>query len=233
MCLAFVCIALLFISPLFNIRSIYVRGNNHLSSKEILDASGIKKGDNIFSVNTTRAVNNIEKLSRADKCQIERTLPGKVTLTVTEKTESAYVKVKTGYAGIDETGRVMVVTKSCEVSCPLVSGVTASNAEKGSYIKFEDDNAKEKADILITLLSELSVRGMIADVKSINIKDTKNISLTLVTKTVVNLGEDGDENKDTLEYKIAFLKAILEEDYPKSGGIIELSDTSNVTSRVS
>ena len=99
MCLAFVCIALLFISPLFNIRSIYVRGNNHLSSKEILDASGIKKGDNIFSVNTTRAVNNIEKLSRADKCQIERTLPGKVTLTVTEKTESAYVKVKTGYAG--------------------------------------------------------------------------------------------------------------------------------------
>jgi len=74
---------------------------------------------------------------------------------------------------------------------------------------------------------------MIPQVKTINIKDTEKISLTLVTKTVVNLGEDGEENKDTLEYKIAFLKAILDEDYPKNGGIIELSDTSNVTSRVS
>lgn len=233
MCLAFVCIALLFISPLFNVRSIYVRGNNYLSSKEILDASGISKGDNIFSVNTTKTIENIKKLPRVDNCEIERTLPGKVTLTVNEKSESAYVKVKSGYAGIDETGKVMVVTKSCEVNCPLVSGVTASDTEKGSYIKFEDENAKEKSDILITILSELSVRGMIAEVKSINIKDTENISLTLVTKTVVNLGKNGEENKDTLEYKIAFLKAILEEDYPKNGGIIELSDTSNVTSRVS
>ena len=55
----------------------------------------------------------------------------------------------------------------------------------------------------------------------------------LAGSSAQDLGEDGDENKDTLEYKIAFLKAILDEDYPKNGGIIELSDTSSVTSRVS
>ena len=143
------------------------------------------------------------------------------------------VKVKSGYAGIDENGRVMVITKTCEMDCPLISGVTALDTEKGDFIKLEDENAKEKSEILIKLLTGLSVRSMIPQVKTINVKDTEKISLTLVTKTVVNLGHDGEENKDTLEYKIAFLKAILDEDYPKNGGIIELSDTSNVTSRVS
>lgn len=233
MCLAIVCACLLFISPLFNIRSIYVRGNNYLTSKEILDASGISKGNNIFSVDTTDAIRNVEKLFRVDKCEIERTLPGKITLSITEKAEKAYIKVKSGYAGIDETGKVTVITKTCEMDCPLVSGVTALDTEKGDFIKLEDENAKEKSEILIKLLTQLSVRGMIPQVKTINVKDTEKISLTLVTKTVVNLGHDGEENKDTLEYKIAFLKAILDEDYPKNGGIIELSDTSNVTSRVS
>lgn len=233
MCLAIVCVCLLFISPLFNIRSIYVRGNNYLTSKEILDASGISKGKNIFSVDTTDAIRNVEKLFRIDKCEIERTLPGKITLSITEKAEKAYIKVKSGYAGIDENGKVTVITKTCEMDCPLVSGVTALDTEKGNFIKLEDENAKEKSQILIKLLTQLSVRGMIPQVKTINIKDTEKISLTLVTKTVVNLGHDGEENKDTLEYKIAFLKAILDEDYPKNGGIIELSDTSNVTSRVS
>lgn len=233
MCLAIVLVCLLFISPLFNVRSIYVRGNNYLTSKEILDASGISKGNNIFAINTTDATRNIEKLFRVEKCEIERTLPGKVTLSITENAEKAYVKVNSGYAGIDENGRVMVLTKSCEMDCPLVSGVTAVDTQKGEFIKLEDENAKEKSELLIKILSQLSVRGMIPQVKTINIKDTEKISLTLVTKTLVNLGRDGEENKDTLEYKIAFLKAILDEDYPKNGGIIELSDTSNVTSRVS
>ncbi len=233
MCLAIVCVCLLFISPLFNVRSIYVRGNNHLTSKEILDASGISKGDNIFAVDTTEAIRGVEKLFRVDKCEIERTLPGKITLSVTEKTEKAYIKVKSGYAGIDETGRVMVITKTCEMECPLVTGATAFDTEKGDFIKLDDEDAGEKAEILTKILTQLSLRGMIAQVKTVNIKDTDKISLTLTTDTIVNLGEDGEENKDTLEYKIAFLKAILDEDYPKNGGIIELSDTSSVTSRVS
>lgn len=233
MCLVLVCAFLLFISPLFNIKAIYVTGTNQLSSEEVLSVVDFKKGDNIFAIDTTKAVNQIMKLSRVDDCHITRTLPGKVTLEVDEKTESGYIKIKSGYAGIDENGKVLVVTKSCEAKCPLISGITVADAQKGDYVKCEDKNAKEKTDVLITLLTELSSRSMIPEVKSINIKDTKNISLTLVTKTIVNLGEDGKENKDTLEYKIAFLKAILEEDYPKNGGIIELSDTSNVTGRVS
>lgn len=233
MCLALVCTFLLFISPLFNIKSIYVTGTNQLTSEEVLSVLDFSKGDNIFAIDTTKATKEVMKLSRVDSCTITRTLPGKVTLSVNEKTESGYIKVKSGYAGIDETGKVLVVTKSCEAKCPLISGITIADPQKDDYIKCEEKNAKEKTDVLITLLTELSNRSMIPEVKSINIKDTKNISLTLVTKTIVNLGENGKENKDTLEYKIAFLKAILEEDYPKNGGIIELSDTSNVTGRVS
>lgn len=233
MCLALICIALLFISPLFNIKTIFIKGNNRLSSEAILKAASFSRGDNIFAINTSEAKEKIEKLDRVDSCRIERTLPGKVTISVAEEDESAYIKVKSGYAGIDEMGKVLVVTKSTEAECPTVSGIKIADPQKDDYIKSEDKNAKEKTDILIRMLTELKARELISHVKSINISDTKKLSLTLVTKTVVNFGEDGKENSDKLEYKIAFLKAILDKDYPQSGGIIELSDTSNVTSRVS
>lgn len=233
MCLFVICVVLLFISPLFNIKTILVKGNNRLSSEDVLKAAAFSRGDNIFSINTSKAKENIENLDRVDSCKIERSLPGKVTVTVNEETESGYIKVKSGYAGIDENGKVLVVTKNTEAKCPLISGMKIDDPKKDDYIKSDDKNAKEKTDILIRMLSELEARGMIAEVKSIDISDTKNISLTLVTKTVVNFGKDGKDNEDKLEYKIAFLKAILDKDYPKNGGIIELSDTSNVTSRVS
>ena len=67
----------------------------------------------------------------------------------------------------------------------------------------------------------------------IDISDTNNVNLTMVSGTVVNFGMDGQDNKDKIEYKVAFLDAIMKKDYPKSGGIIELSDTNNVTIRVS
>ena len=49
-------------------------------------------------------------------------------------------------------------------------------------------------------------------VKTVNVKDVKNLSLILTSGTVVNLGMDGNDNDDKIEYKIAFLKAILKKE---------------------
>lgn len=232
MCLALICVTLLFISPLFNIKTVFVKGNNYISSEAVLTAAAIKRGNNIFSLDTGNACREVKKLNRVSECNIERTLPGKVTINIKEETEVGYIKIKAGYAGIDENGRVLIVSKNNEMKCPLIVGLKIENPQKDDYIKSDDKKAKEKSDILFRILSELKNRGIVADIAEIDISDTGNINMTMVTKTIVNLGFDGQENEETIEYKIAFLDAILKKDYPKNGGIIELSDTDNVTIRV-
>ncbi len=233
--LMFLCLALaalLCMSPLFAIKTILVKGNSHVSTEQILNAADIKRGDNIFAIDSSDIRKRISKLDRIESCSIERSLPGKLSLVIKEKSERAYIKLKSGYAGIDENGRVMIVSQTMEQKAPLISGIKIAEAKKGDYIKSEDKNAKQKTDILITILTSLDELGLVDDVKSVNISNLKKISLTLFTKTVVNLGENGKDSGDKLSYKLSFLKAILDEDYPKNGGIIELSDTSNVTGRV-
>ncbi len=232
MFLSLALIALLCMSPLFAIKTILVKGNSHVSSEHILNAADIKRGDNIFAIESSDICKRVSALDRIESCSIERTLPGKLSLVVKEKTERAYIKLKSGYAGIDENGKVMIVAQSMEQKAPLVSGIKIAEPKKGDYIKCEDKNAKQKTDTLITILTSLDSLGLVDDVKAVNISNLKKISLTLFTKTVVNLGENGRDSDEKLEYKLSFLKAILDEDYPKNGGIIELSDTSNVTGRM-
>ncbi len=233
LCLALICVVLIFMSPIFSIKSIVVNPGEFLETEAVLKAVGFQRGDNIFSIDLSNAAKNVEKLDRVGSCDIVRTLPGKVTVTVNDKCESGYIKIDSGYAGIDEMGKVIVITKTLEQKAPLISGTKVTEASKGDYIKFEDKNAKEKTDYLIRLLGALKEHDLTSHIKQSDISDMKNVSLTLVTGTVVNLGTDGKDAKDKVEYKIAFLKAILDKDYPEHGGIIELSDTDNVTARMS
>ncbi len=233
MCLALVCIVLIFMSPIFSIKSIVVNHGEYVESESVLSAVGFARGDNIFSVNISAASKSVEKLDRVSSCSIKRTLPGKVTITVDDVSESGYIKLKSGYAAIDEMARVIVVTKTLEQKAPEITGIKIVEAKKGDYIKAENNADSVKTEYIITLLGALKEQKLIGEVKKINIKDMENISLTLITDTVVNLGEYGIGADDKTEHKIAFLKAILDKDYPKSGGIIELADINNVTARVS
>lgn len=231
--LAIVFVALLLMSPIFKVKSIVIQKESKKNTDIIIKELGFSKGDNIFSIDINKAIERVEKIERVDNCTIERTLPGKVIVTVNEKSECGYIKISSGYAGVDETGKVMAVLKTKEEKVPLVNGVKIADPQKNSYIKVEGEKAKEKADITIRLLSALKEHGIVDLVKSVELKDLKNVSIVLTSDTKVNFGKDGEDNEEKIEYKVAFLKAILEKDEFKNGGVIELADTNNVTARMS
>ena len=232
-CLVVVLVAIILISPIFDIKYIVINKNDTSNTKEVTKALGFSRGDNIFTIDISDAQKSVEALDRVDSCTIERTLPGKVTVTVNEKNESGYIKISKGYAGVDETGRVMAVTRTKQRGIPQISGITIADPKKNDYIKSDEKKGKQKTEIVIRILASLKEQDLVSMVKTVNVKDVKNLSLILTSGTVVNLGMDGNDNDDKIEYKIAFLKAILKKDEFKSGGIIELSDTENVTARMS
>lgn len=231
--LAAAAILLICMSPIFKIKTVNVSGNSIIKTEEIVKASGIKKGVNIFSANMDSAKKNVMKVGRINSVSISRSLPGKVTIYVDEQTESAYIKEKNAYVGIGTDCRVLNANTKASENVPVINGVTAANSKNGEFVKLTDKKAKTKTEIIIRMLTELKAQDILNDIKMINIKDLNDINLTLTTDTLVNLGSDGESNGDKLEYKIAYLKAILAKIPAQQGGVIELSDTENVTSRMS
>lgn len=232
--LAVVLVAIFLMSPIFGIDSIEVNINNTARINEIKDKLGFKEGDNIFAINVKKAKSNIEKLERVDYCSIERDLSGNVVVTVSEKEEVGYIKISAGYAGIDESGKVMKISKEKEKTMPLINGIKIAEPQKNDYIKPEGRKAKQKTELLIRLLSSLKEHDLIERIATIDVENLRDVSMLLNTETLVLLGEDGTENEDRAEYKIAFLKAIIEnpdvKKRPQNGGQLDLSNTDVVRS---
>ena len=234
LCLVFLAVILLLMSPVFKIRSIDVIGNSELEKSEIVEASGIKKGYNMFRIDFKKAKSAIKGLGCVTDIELIRSLPGDVTIRVYEKTESAYIMEKAAYTGIDETGMVISTMSGLERKVPVIKGFKLRDTKKGQYIKVDRKDAKKVSELVGKMLTELKNQGILSKVKTIDLTNLNDIKLTLTNDTLVNMGKDGKKDGDNIEYKIAFLKAIIPE-IPDSqtGGVIELSDTENVTSSMS
>ena len=229
--LAFVIILL---SPLFDIDTIKIEGASIHSEEIIASTSGIKKGENLFRIDASKAKEKITSLGRIDNVTIKRVWPSKVVITIDEKIESGYIKEGSTYTAIDETGKILKTKSAIEYSAPVVLGIKVTDSYIGDYIKINSENSKEISDLLTRILTELKNQSILSNIKSVDLTKLDDIKMTLTTDTLVNMGEDSDEDGNNIEYKIAFLKAIIPE-LPKtqSGGVIELSDTKNVTSSMS
>lgn len=234
LCIVIVAVVMVLMSPIFNVKSILVEGNNKYEDSAIIKASGISKGDSIFSVKSDSAEQKIAQLGRISSVTVSRALPHKIVIEINEKIECAYIKEKGAYTGIDETGKIMITGAQIEEKAPVIYGVKLSDSEQGQFMKIDSKQAKEVSSLLTRMLTELKNQGIISKIKTIDITNLSDIHMTLTNETLVNLGKDGSEDGDNIEYKIAYLKVIIP-DLPESqvGGVIELSDTENVTSSIS
>ncbi len=234
LCLVIIAVVLILMSPIFKVENVSVEGLVKLKAEDVMKASGVEKGCNLFSVSETEVRDKLIGLGRVTDVRIVRSLPDSIIIQVDERSECAYIKEKATYTGIDENGLILLTSSAIEEKVPVIYGIQAKDSVKGQYVKIDSDNAPLLTDLVVRMLVELKNQGILSSIKSIDISNLKNIRMTLTTDTLVNMGEDGDEDGNNIEYKIAYLKAILAE-LPESqaGGVIELADTENVTSRMS
>lgn len=234
LCLVLVAVVLFFMSPIFGVDEILVEGNINITPEEIIVASGVKKGDNIFSVNASDVEAGLSKFGKIASVVVTRSFPSSVTIRVDERVECAYIKEKATYTQIDENGRVLATASGIESAVPVIQGIKIVDSEVGQFMKIDAGNAAELSSLITRMLSELKVSGIVSNVKTIDLSDLSNIRMILQGDTLVNMGEDGEEDGNNIEYKIAYLRAIIPElPASQNGGVIELADTENVTSRMS
>ena len=90
-----VIVALIFVmSVFFKVSRIEVKGNSIYTADDVIKASGIEEGDNLFFINGIAAGSRVAvKLPYVDSVQINRGLPNLVTIEITESKAVGCVKV--------------------------------------------------------------------------------------------------------------------------------------------
>ena len=209
-------------TPVFSINDIYVTGNSVLKTEDVIAASGIKNGDNLFRMNTKKAEEKINALGYVEKVEVRRKFLADVEIKITESKESCYVSFSGNYVGMNNEFKILSIRRSGKFTPKkaVISGMALKDVKKGTYAVAKKE---EKLELAKLLVKELTKGELLTSVTKINIADAKEITLTMNTETVIILGDESQ-----LDYKVKCIVAILEKLGEIRGGKINASDPANV-----
>lgn len=213
---------ILIMSVFFKIGKIDVVGNSVYSDKEIINASGIQKGDNLFFINRIAAGSRVVvKLPYVDGVTITRGLPNRVTIIVQESNAVGYVNVNGELWSVGSTGKCLnVVNKEDSAYMAEISGITVTTASVGEAMKTTE---ADKLEYLVEILGQLQDRGMIQKTTAIDISDVHNPYFEYDDRFTVKLGEH-----DNTEYKFGKFVAAMEELGDSASGTLDVSEENRV-----
>lgn len=81
-------------NPDYFLREINVTTDGALTREQVLNAAGLAEGRNIFTVDLAQARSAIEKMPQVESAVVQRLLPNRMAVTVTERRPIAWVAAK-------------------------------------------------------------------------------------------------------------------------------------------
>jgi len=219
-------IALILLTPMFEISKITVKGNSVLKDKEIVRASGITEGVNIFGISLGEVRDNLKDMGYIKSVKVKRSLPSTVEITVVEEVGVGYIKAKEGYVIITADGRCIDITdglkgdkksgKTAELpKLPAIKGLKNVKYKLGNILKVEDE---KQLEALTTCLHEFSKYGYVFDMREIDMSDLTDIKFYYRSKDLsVTVG-----SPTKVGYKMECFGPILEQIGENPKGFINL-----------
>lgn len=196
-------IIFLVINNVFSVRTVEVQGNRYVTAEEVIAASGIKRGDNIFSINTTDVRNGINNNRYLDYVGLWRSFPSTVILTVTEHTPRAKMAWMGMLVIIGDNGIVLEQTAEIDIAVhvPEIVGMTVNLVRVGQPLIYGVLGQGEAIDRVI---SELELQGIGAAIAQINIASPQSMYLVTEDGLQITIGNDED-----LPMKFALIREVL------------------------
>ena len=208
----------------FRIQEIEVRGSDTYTDEEIIEASGIDIGDNLFFIKRMSASSRIfSRLPFVEEAGIERILPNKLVITVYESSALAYVNWE---------GQKWMMTGNCKL---LGSGDDSETAglihvlnvipvnPKAGEIMAVDPSESLKLSYLQTLLHAMEQVDMVRDVKDLDIGNPANPTFRYLDRFTVKMGQN-----DNTDYKLRMLLSAVMQMESDITGTVDLSEGTSV-----
>lgn len=215
-----ICAALVLgMSVFFRVADVEVTGNSLYSAEEIIEASGIEEGDNLFFINRITAISRIfSKLPYVEGATINRSLPNRLVIEITESTAIAYVTAEDGIWTIDRNCKLLSRTDPETASLLIrVDGLTPIAPAVGETIA-PGEAETPKVAYLTDILRHISSLGMSSDVAGIDVANIANPTFDYLGRFKVKLG-----NNEDLDYKFQLLLSAVSKLEAGDSGTLDLS----------
>lgn len=209
-------VAVILLTPAFNVNNIEITGNSMVRDEEIIMAGGLSKNVNILNVDTDAAEKNIKSLPYIKKAEIKRSFPDTIKIKVMEEVGVAYFTTKSGYVIISSDGKCIDVSSglsedknsSGQVAqlpkLPVIKGIKNVKYSKGEIVESEDSHRLKS---LFICLHEFARQGYIFDMKEIDMSDPEDIRFYYKGKELcVSVG-----NTQRIGYKMECFRPIYDE----------------------
>lgn len=200
-------------SPLFNIKTIEVEGNEIISVNEIISLSQIQIDENTFKLNKRKIINQIKENVYIDEVIITRKLPSNIIIKVEERKPAYLLEYAGSYIYLDKQGYMLEINTE-KLELPILQGAATETSEfvVGNRLCIED---LEKLSSLIKIMELAKLNEISNLITRIDIENKQNIKLIFETKDKIAYLGDATNLID----KIPLVKKILEENEEKAGEI--------------
>ena len=212
--------AVLSLTVLFKITDISVVGGSRYSAQQIIEASSIKTGDNLFLIRAKEDAQAVRrKLPYIGSVKISRVFPAQVQIDVRAANVLGAAAWGGSYVMVGEDSTALESVASPPEGCALFRGLKISKAQPGLPIEFADSNQKS---IFKSTMGVVTKNG-IGKITSADFSQPARILLVYDGRVTINLGVPDD-----LDYKLNFAKNLLKNNIKATEkGTLDMSTVSD------
>lgn len=217
MCLLLV--AVLCFTVLFKTKSVAVKGNSIYAPEKIIEASGIKAGDNMLVSMFFGVENKIEKaLPYVLEADVDRNLNGNVVITVKPAVADRCFKNGEKFVYSCAEGKVLEVADNPLENGIVISGVNLSGFTPGEKLSLSDERSEKLVSQIVQSAAnhKLTVNSIATDA------EFKFVDVIVNGKYLVHLMNDSD-----IDYKLLHISDSIGRIPGEEGGTFTFSESNN------
>jgi cell division protein FtsQ len=138
-------------NPEYNLAEVEIHTDGALTREQIIQATGLREGQNIFAINLSEARKALVALPQVERADIERIMPNKLSIDISERKPVAWVTGKDdsnpsadpGAFLIDHDGILMRVKAQVPdyYHLPVICGIEVENYEEGETVDLPEVQA--------------------------------------------------------------------------------------------
>ena len=187
----------------FAIERVDVTGQARLSAAEVVKASGLAPGQNLWNLDARRAAAGVEALPLVKRAEVVRSLPNRVTIYVEERRPFTLVNAG-GLHWVDEQGVPLgPETRAVSLDLPVISGVTRDDMAAG---RLASDRVAAGVALLRSLMR--AQNPLMGEISEIDVSRPEGPVLFMLDGIEVRIGsEDWDGRLGRLGGVLAQLRA--------------------------
>lgn len=200
-------------SPLFNIKSIVVTGNNKITQNEIISLSQVQLEENTYKINKYKVKQRIKENAYIEDVTIKRKLPSELQISIVERQVAFMIEYGASFVYIDNQGYILEISEN-KLELPILQGIQTESTQFEAGKRLENEDLQKMNTVL--KIMEIAKNNDISNIITrIDIEDEENYKIIFETKEkTAYLGDNSNLNT-----KILTIKAILEKNEGIAGEI--------------